>query len=1095
MYTYHHVISRLAEVDKIRLLTDLNHLSGPLAESLGLPRVTCASLGDSPDGLPAPALLARSWNGELMAEAAAAATRVLAAEGVSHILLPPAASAVTPDGIRLSEDPLLSATLAGSALSGVNRGGLTASLTGYGFTAADCARMDTPVSPRFFYQHVGIPTAAVTQRGSLTGVILEDGAIACENLAKSGYFLLRRHASETETVPAIARGEILVKGSEGALAAALHTYRRIQSAISRGLATTGELETAVLAGEALSPETLDGAVDHLLAFVNTVDFAAAHVAENTPAETAAIGSDLFDRALDGSIVLLENRNNLLPLTKPTSICILGDAAREGEDVLPLVNVLTAHGHTYLGYARGYDPATDRSDTLTAEATALAATADTVLVFVQTEAGKPTLPASQLALLDHVSRLNKQTVVILSAATSPDMSFLRVMVNSPAGLLLIPTEVKGAALRAAEILLGDRDPCGRLTETLVDATSPAADRRGLKQGPFTGYRYYDTLGQDRVWGGFYPFGHGLSYTRFRYARLRVGLDGTVTFTVTNRGKRPGVAIPQVYLGIRNSRLLRPAKELVSFTRIPLEPGETRQVTLPFGDPLAPVTGVSEKGTYRLYVGESVSDVRLTGEIPFGDGDPTPDGESPSDYLPTVTNIPTECYVLEAAIKPMKPSVRNLIFGIAALALAASIKLYDILTVSGSIFLTIVAVVLALGAGVFFLLEITDRKRQFARERAALEEANTALFADAVDIPVPSADALFTFVDESLTVLAAETAATEERDHFLDVDKTLTFPVAVKSLATLATEYGIAPESGTSRAILAAMASSRLLLTRGMETETFRAMMGVLSAYFGCPIAVDEVDDTYTHETALLYRSEENTLIPRAALEALESARRDPRTIHLVGLDGVSLETLSAYFVPFVRYARAPHGAHTVTVHSTEGSETAYLLPENLWFVLNLRDGESLGSLPAYLSDVAALVTPAFTLTTPAAALGEHAPFRYGQMLYLCDRLMADFSTDEETWKRIDRLEAYAARFSDFAMTNKLWLGLETYLAALLTVEPDSAAALDETLAARLMPALITALSGKLPREERGLAETLEAALGDGNATHCRKTLKESGADLT
>ena len=55
--------------------------------------------------------------------------------------------------------------------------------------------------------------------------------------------------------------------------------------------------------------------------------------------------------------------------------------------------------------------------------------------------------------------------------------------------------------------------------------------------------------------------------------------------------------------------------------------------------------------------------------------------------------------------------------------------------------------------------------------------------------------------------------------------------------------------------------------------------------------------------------------------------------------------------------------------------------------------------------------------------------------------------------------------------------------------------DEALAARLMPALIAALSGKLPREERSLAETLDAALGEGNATLCRRTVKESGADLT
>jgi hypothetical protein len=282
---------------------------------------------------------------------------------------------------------------------------------------------------------------------------------------------------------------------------------------------------------------------------------------------------------------------------------------------------------------------------------------------------------------------------------------------------------------------------------------------------------------------------------------------------------------------------------------------------------------------------------------------------------------------------------------------------------------------------------------------------------------------------------------------------------------------------------------------MDPATFTDMMAVLSEYFGCPLSVDCVDATYTDEAALLYGHDEaGEITPRNALNAVEAARRDSRTIHLVGLTDVTLDTLSAYFVPYTRYARAPHSACTVKTHDPEGGEVAYLLPENLWFILNLKEGESLGDLPDYIAEVAALLTPAFTATAPAAVHSEFAPFRYGQMLYLCDRLKSGFSLEEENWKRIDRLEAYAARYSGFAVTNKLWLGLETYLAALMTVEADPAAALDEALSVHLMPALISALSGKLPREERSLSETLEAVL-DGNATLCRKTVKESGADLT
>ena len=1134
MYTYRHIISRLTEADKIRMLTDLNSLSGPDAARWGIPQVTCASTGDgclghTAEGLPAPALLARSWDVALMRETAAELTLRLAAKGVNHILLPPAASAITPDGVRLSEDPHLSGRLAGGMLEGSCEAGLTATQTGYGFTPADASCMDTPVSPRFLAEHVILPCKTAAMSGFPIAILSEDNTPFEASLAEDYPFRLRRSTYGTETVTALLRGEILVKGSARALTSALHTYRRMKSAIACGQMGTGELETAVIEGEAMSPEALDGAVDRLIAFAEAVSHGsiptpsvssdptaneadtpapsvssdpAANEADtpltpdfDTAAKTrpAPQPKDLRKRALEGATVLLENRNGFLPLTKPVRICILGDAAREGEDVLPLINALTSRGHTYLGYARGYDLTATRNDTLTAEAVVLAKEADTVLVFVETETGKNTLPAAQLALLDHVSRLKKKTAVILSSAISPDMGFLRVMVNPPDGLLLIPAAVKGASLHGLETLLGDATPCGHLTETLTDAAHPACDRRRSAIGPFVGYRYYDTLCEGNGCGDAYPFGHGLGYTSFRYSRLRVDLAGTVTFTITNTGKRAGTAIPQVYLGIRDSALLRPAKELVSFACIPLAPKEKRTVTLSFRDPLAPFTGITEKGSYLLSVGESVRDIRLTATFPAGEAKLSPDGKAPSDYLPTITNIHTERYTLEAAIQPMKPSARNLIFGIAAIALAVSIKLYDILTVSNSIFLNIVAILLAIGSVCFFAMEITDRKRRFARERAALEEANAALFTEAQEIPVPSADALFSFVDEAIAAERAETAA-EEQDHFLDVNKDLTLPAATAALSALSAESGLVPEGGTIRALLSAMLSSRLILTRGVENETFTAMIGVLATYFGCPALADGVDDSYTDEAALLLLRDENgETTPRAAMQIVESARREPRSLHIVALTDVTLRSLSDYFVPYARYARAPHVPCSVKTHDAEGNETACLLPENLWFILNLRDGESLGDLPAYVAEVATLLTPAFTPAAPANTHSEFASFRYGQVSYLCDRLKSEFSLSEDTWKRIDRLEAYAARFGDFAVTNKLWLGLETYLAAVMTEEPDPAAALDEALAARLMPALITALSGKLPREERSLAETLEAVL-DGNATLCRRIVKESGADL-
>ncbi len=1188
MYTYHHVIRKLTEADKIRLLTDLYSLSSPETQELGIPQVNCAALreglcGDGSAELPSPAALARSWDTELMTEAAAEATRRLGDRGVHHVILPPAGSAIVSDGERLSEDPYLSGAMAASLLAGVRQGGLTATAAGWGFTSADAAAMDTPPTRRFTTDHMVSPYAALMKDGLPLGIIAENDEPISDSMVRAGYYILRRRASERETVAALSRGELLIRGSAPALGAALQTYRRLKNAITHGKATMGELETAVREGEAMSEETLDTAIDRLLTFaaacregatltdrrtaakpaattgdspadgktteeisadiptepvntpesaeesptdpVNTPESAeesstelqnAIGSPEDAPAEETPIHppfdtatderppaspASLTQRALDGATVLLENRDQLLPLKKPVRLCILGDLAREGGDILPLIEAIRRRGHTYAGFARGYDPALPRNHALTAEAVALAAEADVILTFVGTEKGKSRLPAAQLALVYEVGRMlvgrkEKRMVVILSSEISPDMGFVRTSVVPISGLLLTPLSVKGAALHAVETVLGDRAPLGHLTETLIDPADPAADRKGYKVGPFVGYRYYDTVGC----GACYPFGHGLSYGRFRYSFLKVDPSGALTFTVRNVGRLPGIALPQVYVGIRSSAVLRPKKELVSFARIPLAPGQQTTVTLPWRLPSADGgSGLIEKGIYRISVGESVEAIRLTAAIPAGLHTVEPDGAQPHEYLPTATNIHTERYVMEAEYTPMKPSLRNLLFGIAALVLAVSVKIYDVVSVSNAVFLNIVAGLLAVGSVFFFVLEFLDRKKLFARERMELEEANAALFSEAADIPVPSADALFDLAaqvsDEEETGETTLTAS-ESYDHFLDADRTLTFPGAIAAFTTLATERGLTPVGSTSASLFAAMASSRLLVTRGMSADRFAALVSLLGAYFGCPVSVDTVDESYTDETALLYAvSEEGEAVPRNALDAIEAARREPRTIQLLALDGVDPDGISDYLVPYVRYARAPHSACTVKTHDAEGAETACLLPENLWLILNLREGAALHRLPDYVTEVAAVVTPLLESAEPAATHAELAPFRYGQMLYLCDRLKADFSLEEDTWKRIDRIEAYGARLGGFSVSNKLWLGLESYLAVLLTVEPDAHTALDEALAARLLPALLTVLSGNIPKEERGLAETLDAILGEDHTHICRKTIKESGADLT
>ena len=205
---------------------------------------------------------------------------------------------------------------------------------------------------------------------------------------------------------------------------------------------------------------------------------------------------------------------------------------------------------------------------------------------------------------------------------------------------------GTAL--AEVLLGRVNPSGHLPETFPIALEDCPAHSIGTFGPglhvrydediYVGYRHYETR---RVPVRF-CFGHGLSYTTFGYDGLQVErLDGAdrpkgcavrVSFTVTNTGERAGKAVPQVYFGLDGTGEDRPVKELRGFDKIELEPGESRRVELVLPVAQAMRYWSNELGEYaiapaaKVYVGESVQDIRLAGAVAVRDADGTEAGDA-------------------------------------------------------------------------------------------------------------------------------------------------------------------------------------------------------------------------------------------------------------------------------------------------------------------------------------------------------------------------------------------------------------------------------------------------------------------------------------
>ena len=348
-----------------------------------------------------------------------------------------------------------------------------------------------------------------------------------------------------------------------------------------------------------------------------------------------------------SIVLLENRNNLLPLdpSKLKSIAVIGPLAdrvltnnyngKPDHVVTALQGIRDGAGpDVQVTYSPGCDipggrkPAANIPPDAIAQAAAAAQGADVALVFIGTDADVEQeardrktlgLVGAQEDLVKAVCAANPRTVVVEMSAGPLTVPWLAA--NCPALLQAWwPGEEGGHAI--ADVLFGTFNPAGRIPHTVYasDSQVPPQDEYDISKG----FTYMYVKGAP-----LYPFGYGLSYTRFAYSNLhvspaRIAGDGTATISVDvrNSGSRPGDEVVQLYVHDKSGAAQRPVEQLRGFQRITLAPGETRTVTmqvpgekLAFWDAAAHAYAV-HPGAYDVLVGASSADIRLRDQLTVG-----------------------------------------------------------------------------------------------------------------------------------------------------------------------------------------------------------------------------------------------------------------------------------------------------------------------------------------------------------------------------------------------------------------------------------------------------------------------------------------------
>ncbi len=249
----------------------------------------------------------------------------------------------------------------------------------------------------------------------------------------------------------------------------------------------------------------------------------------------------------------------------------------------------------------------------------------------TTEGSYLLTAKERQMIKAVTDAFEKTAVLLNVGNIIDMNWVKEY--DPQAVMYIWQGGQVGGLGALDVIAGDVNPSGRLTDTIAENISDYPSdksfgdkvRNILTEDIYVGYRYFETFAKEKV---IYPFGFGLSYTDFDIKTTGFDWDGAVAkvdVAVTNTGKRKGSQVVQVYAEKPQGMLGKPARELISFAKTKeLEAGETENISLEISaytlssyDDCG-ATGnksayVLEAGDYRIYVGADVRSAEKVAEF--------------------------------------------------------------------------------------------------------------------------------------------------------------------------------------------------------------------------------------------------------------------------------------------------------------------------------------------------------------------------------------------------------------------------------------------------------------------------------------------------
>jgi len=620
--------------------------------------------------LPANVAAASSWDVDAAYEYGALIGRELRAQGYNMSLGGGVNLTRDPRNGRtfeyLGEDPVLAGTLVARLIEGTQSANVIGDIKHYALNDQESGRnsVNITISKRAARESDLLAFEIGVEKGNPGAVMCSynrvNGDFACENqwlltdVLKKAWkfpgFVLSDWGGTHSDVKASAAG--LDNEQPGRF----FYEKRFKDALDAGKIPESELDEH--AHRILRSMFADGVVDH-------------------PRQRSVIdpfaGFETARKIEEGGIVLLKNEKAALPLNpaKLRTIAVIGSHSDVGmisgggsaqvdpiggnaikpagqgathwmEEIWfptsPLKAIQARAPHATVKYDAGTDPAA---------AAAAAKGADVAIVFAYRWSSEGmdlkdlTLPHNQDAIISAVAEANPHTIVVLETGNPVTMPW----VEKPAAILEAWFAGSDGASAVGNVLFGSVNPSGKLVNTFPKseadlphptitmpppesshfdgAATPEKWAMGLPPFPMAydegvkvGYKWYDAENKKPL----FPFGYGLSYTTYRYSGLQVtpGDKVKVTFTVANTGSREGSEIAEVYAALP-AAAQEPPKRLVGFTKVKLNPGEKKNVTVEIEPKYLSIFDEQKDdwsllpGDYTIMVGGSSDSLPLKGAV--------------------------------------------------------------------------------------------------------------------------------------------------------------------------------------------------------------------------------------------------------------------------------------------------------------------------------------------------------------------------------------------------------------------------------------------------------------------------------------------------